>query len=363
MVKIILLMLGILFISCPSSPYKEQAGRALFVSVIQDPPVLASHEAIIRLIDFAKQARIKTLFVQIYHSGQAWFPSEVVDDSHYKKSRLAVSQDPLALLIRQAHAQGLEVHAWLNLLSLGNNTSASFLKRYGPDVLSRNLKPKNRIEDFKIDHQYFLDPSDERVRNDLAKIIAEVLRAYPDLDGLQFDYIRYCDVNPHYGYTSTNIANFKKVYGLKAIDDSSLLWKNWKRSQVTGLLMKLVKEARAIKPGIKISTTGCMPYARAYDEAFQDWASWLSSGLVDFVTVMDYSIDVKQFERWFLALKEKVQDPSKLKIAVGAYKTVHTPEIFEKEFSSCENRGQACVVFHYGSLLQSPEMQVFLKKR
>ena len=105
-----------------------------------------------------------------------------------------------------------------------------------------------------------------------------------------------------------------------------------------------------------------MPYARAYYEAYQDWPSWLSHGLVDFVTIMDYSIDLKQFERWITAVKGKTTDFSKVKIAVGAYKLVHSPEIFEQEFRSCEQMGVTCAIFHYGSVLENSELKVFLSK-
>ena len=103
-----------------------------------------------------------------------------------------------------------------------------------------------------------------------------------------------------------------------------------------------------------------MPYARAYYEAYQDWASWLSTGLVDFVTIMDYSLDLKQFEKWITVIKQKIGTLSKVKVAVGAYKMVHTPEIFEQEFTRCEQMGVACVVFYYGSVVESPAIEAFL---
>ncbi len=342
------------------SKWYEPPPRALFVSVIQDPPVLSSLDQIIKLIDFAKQARIKILFVQIYHAGQAWFPSKIAEDSPYEKCRKTVLEDPFALLIQKAHAQGIQVHAWLNLLSLGNNTNANFLKKYGTDILTRNLKGKNKLEDFKIDGQYFLEPGDPRVRDDLAKMVEEILRTYPDLDGIQFDYIRYPDVNPHYGYTKINVERFKKTYGLKTIDESSQIWKDWKRAQVTELLTRLVKIVRSRRLNMQVSTTGCMPYARAYYEAYQDWSSWLLQELVDFVTAMDYSVDLKEFERWITAIKEKTTDFSKVKIAIGAYKLARSPEIFEQEFRSCEKMGTTCAVFHYGSVLESPAFEMFL---
>ena len=338
----------------------EAPSRALFVSVIQNPPVLSSRKDILGLIDFAKQAHIKILFVQIYHSGQAWFPSQIVDDSWYKESRKSVLEDPLALLIKQAHARGIQVHAWLNMMSLGGNKNASFLLKYGPAILTRNLKAKNSIEDYKIDNQYFLEPGDQRVRDDLAKLVSEILNEYPNLDGIQFDYIRYPDTHPHYGYTMINMARFKKATGLKSIDEGSAIWQDWRRSQVTEVLTKLVKLVRTRRPHMQVSTTGCMPYIRAYDEAYQNWPLWVDSGLIDFVTIMDYSTDVTQFKKWINVIKEKTKDFSKVHIAVGAEKLVHAPEIFEEEFNSCEQMLAVCTVFHYGNLLENLKLRDFL---
>jgi uncharacterized lipoprotein YddW (UPF0748 family) len=303
--RVLFLVFGIFIVFSTAAQCGEVLPRALFVSVIQNPPVLSSREDIAKLIDFAKQAHIKTLFVQIYHAGQAWFPSQIADASPYERSRKVLLEDPFALLIAQAHAQGIQVHAWLNLLSLANNTNAKFFKKYGTNVLTRDLKEKVKLEDFKIDKQYFLEPGDPRVRDDLAKMVDEILSAYPDLDGIQFDYIRYPDVHPHYGYTKANMERFKKATGLETIDEESSIWKDWRRAQVTELLTKLVKTVRLRRPKMQVSTTGCMPYPRAYYEAYQDWSSWLSHGLVDFVTIMDYSIDLRQFERWIKAVKEK----------------------------------------------------------
>ncbi|MBF0504981.1 MAG: family 10 glycosylhydrolase [Candidatus Omnitrophica bacterium] len=358
--RFIYLVLGFFFVFFPLAFSKDMPPRALFVSVIQDPPVLSSRQEIAKLIDFAKQAQIKILFVQIYYRGQAWFPSEVADKTPYEKYKEILRGDPLALLIRQAHAQGIQVHAWLNLLSLGNNMNANFIKKYGTDVLTRNSKEKNKIEDFKVDQQYFLEPGDWRVREDLAKIVEEIVHAYPNLDGIQFDYIRYPDSDPHYGYTKINIARFKKMTGLSAIDEKSSIWKDFRRAQVTEVLEKMVSIVRARHGHMQVSTTGCMPYVRAFDEAYQDWPSWLSSGLVDFVTIMNYSVDPKQFERWIAQIKTKTRDFSKVKIAVGAYKLVHTPGIFKQEFLLCEKMGSSCVIFHYGSLLENPNLHMFL---
>jgi uncharacterized lipoprotein YddW (UPF0748 family) len=340
----------------PSLAQAEQSSSCgLFVSLIQDPSVLSSRQEIIELIDFAKGSRINVLFVQVYRANQACFSSQAVDSGLYNEYLANLSEDPFAFLIKQAHSAGIEVHAWLNMLSLSQNKNARILKEYGTSILTRNVKAKKTIEDYKIDDQYFLEPGDLSVRTVLLNMVTELLLAYPDLDGVQFDYLRYPDKNPAYGYTKTNIERFKKSSGLKTIKESSPAWQDWKRNQVTEFLELLVKKTRAIRPQIKISATGCMPYTRAYYEAFQDWPLWLDRGVVDFVTIMNYSASPSEFAHWIILAKEKVRDFKKVNIGVGAYKLVDAPELFREEFRICEESGGGdCVVFHYGSLLKNP---------
>jgi uncharacterized lipoprotein YddW (UPF0748 family) len=359
--KFLFYILCMLFVFPGLAKCQEPKCRGLFVTMIQNPQVLSSRKEITKLIDFAKKARIKILFVQIYRANQSWFPSQVADSGPYETGLQNLSEDPFALLIKQAHAAGIQVHAWLNMLSLSTNKDAKLLRKYGTDILTRNLKEKKKIEDYKIDDQYFLEPGDPRIQEDLAIMVEEILRAYPSLDGVQFDYIRYPDKNPAYGYTKINIERFKKATGLETIEEHSQVWEDWKRAQVTEFLELLVKRTRKLRPDIQISATGCMPYVRAYYEAFQDWPSWLKRGLVDFVTMMSYSPDPSEFEKWIASAKTKTEDFKKVNIGVGAYKLVHAPRTFEQEFRLCEKAGGGCcVVLHYGSLLENPSLGSFL---
>ena len=338
----------------PAESQEEPPSRGLFVTVIQDPPVLSSREEILKLIDFAKSVHIKTLFVQIYYANKAWFPSKVGDSGPYEACLKSLNEDPFALLIKEAHASGIQVHAWLNMLSLGNNEEAFLLKKYGPDILTRNRKKKDKLQDYKIDNQYFLEPGDLRVREELLNMVDEILRAYPGLDGIQFDYIRYPDEHPFYGYTKNNMDRFKKATGRETVEEPDKLWKDWKRAQVTELLELLVKKIRAIRPGIQISTTGCMPCSRAYLEAFQDWPGWLKRGLVDFVTIMTYTPNPPEFKKWITAAMNAAGDFKKVNIAIGAYKMARLPRAFAWEFELCERSDcNACVVFHYESLVKN----------
>ncbi len=344
-----------------SAACEELLERYLFVSLIQDTHVFSSRNEITRLIDFAKKARVKVLFVQIYRANVAMFKSEVGDSSLYETYRANLSEDPFKLLIKKAHKAGIEVHAWLNLLSLSNNKDAKLLKKYGLGILTRNKKEKKTIEDYKIDSQYFLEPGDLRVRAELSGMVREILLAYPDLDGIQFDYIRYPDSQPDYGYTEMNMERFMDATGHESVDGKSPEWLDWKRKQVNEFLETLVSQARSVRPYIKVSATACAPYCRAYLEAFQDWPLWLNSGLVDFVTLMSYSSDPKDFKKEVSEAKQRAEDFDKVKIGIGAYKFINSPGVFARELELCRESGaRSCAIFHYGSLLEDRRLMDLL---
>lgn len=357
-----ILCLGLLFSPGIKAQASTATPRGMFVTVIDEQPVLASKDRINELVEFSHKARIKTLYVQIYRANHAWFPSRMADQAFYKKALNAVGEDPFAYLIKQAHARDIRVHAWLNMLSLSKNTRAPLLKKYGPSILTRNLQPKVSLKDYEIDGQYFLEPGDLRVREELADMVEEVVRGYPALDGIQFDYIRYPDAHPAYGHTERNVARFRKASGLVSFNEGTPAWRDWKRGQVTALLRELVRRAHAINSKLHLSTTGCMSYSRAYDEAFQDWPVWIDKGYVEFVTAMSYPDTKEEFLKDIEDARKRVRDFRKVYLATPAYKFPKTPDVFIGQFDLCRASGAgACVIFHYGSLTVNPAMKQYIR--
>jgi len=353
--RIVFFLLYALFLFQSPADCQETQKVCLLVAQLQDPAVLSSRNEISKLVNLAKGFGAGAIFMQVYYANQAWFPSGAADAGPYNSCFKNLSEDPLGLLIRQSHAKGIKVYAWFNLLSLNNNNGAFILKKYGTDVLTRNLKEKKRLEDYKIDNQYFLEPGDLGVRKELIFLLEELLRAYPDLDGILLDYIRYPDANPDYGYTKMNIERFKRATGSRKIEKESLIWKDWKRKQVNELLTLLVKRARSLRPEIQIGATGCAPYVRAYYEAYQDWPSWVHGGLVDFVFLMSYPQDAQEFSKNVQEAKKIAQDFKKVYIGVPAYKLVRSPGVFMRELQIAKLSGAGGYgIFHYGSLLENP---------
>lgn len=364
--KIIVLSFFVLFFSSPGNILhsEEIPRRGIFVSMIQNPPTLSDPNLIQELIAFANKAHIQTLFVQVYRANKSFFPSQVADETPYENAMKNMSQDPFALLLEKAHLAGIQVHAWINLLSLSANENAPLLQKYGPEILTKNLEKKENIQDYKIDNQYFLEPGDLRVREELAKLVREIVGRYPNLDGIQFDYIRYPDYKPHYGFAKMNIDRFQHETKIKTIKEESAEWKKWKRDQVTNLLKLLIKTAREINPGIHVSTTGLAPFSRAYHEAYQDWKFWVESGLVEFVTEMAYTENPEKFQDYMKDVKTHIAEPKQINMAVAAYKLMASPAKLQEQWDICEKESfRSCVLFHYGSLIENPELKKALEPR
>ncbi len=355
MKKYFLLSVVLFILTLQAGANCEDAVRyGLLVTVLQDPVTLESRSEIDKLIKVSEENHIDTIFIQVYRANQSYFPSKVGDSAPYRACVKNVGKDPLALLITKAHLSGIKVYAWMNTMSLGANENAVILKKYGQGILTGSPSKKISVADYKTDEQYFMEPGDLRVRRELVNMTEEIVSTYTGLDGLLFDYIRYPDKDPPYGYTNMNIARFKKSHRGQYANEDNSAWRDWKRLQVTETLEALVNKARATRHDISISATACAPYARAYHEAFQDWPAWLKSGLVDYVTIMSYPPDLKSMKKYVEETKEEVPDLKRVNIAVPAYKLVDSVDIFEEQLKFCRGyKPNMCILFDYESLLKN----------
>ena len=74
---------------------------------------IASPEKIRNVVDTAKRFGYNILFVQVRGRADAYYNSTLEPRAEELSSQPA-SFDPLATIIQLAHAQGIQVHAWVN---------------------------------------------------------------------------------------------------------------------------------------------------------------------------------------------------------------------------------------------------------
>ncbi len=281
--------------------------------------MLEHPERVDELLADAHALGVSDLFVQVYRGGRAWFRSSWADAAPHARVFRTGDRDALQELTARAHAAGLRVHAWVNVLSLATNARAPIVERLGRRAVAVDQRGRSLLDypDFEVpdpERRYYrmgtpgvwLDPAAPGVREHLVATFAELVRRYPDLDGLHLDYIRYPDVLPFvpgtrfgvglsFGFGEPSRARFLRETGRVAPFRERLenanRWDAWRRQQVTELVAAIAQASRAARPGLRVSAAVIADRERAYLVDFQHWLGWLDRGLLDFAVPMLYTTD------------------------------------------------------------------------
>ncbi len=362
--------------------------RGMWVLCEGSQRVLDHPDRIPRLIETARELGVTDLFVQVYRGGRAWFASSMADAGPYEEIRSETEIDTLAELLLQAHGAGLEVHAWVNVLSLASNREAPILRELGRDAAMTDRKGRSvldypELELPKPDSEYlrmgtpavWLDPAAPGVTEWLAETFAELVRAYPDLDGLHLDYIRYPDVLPFspgsrfgvgmdFGYGAPTRARFSQDTGVVAPFGKSLAnanrWDDWRRERLTETVQKIRDAAKLAGPKIQLSAA-VWPYPeRAYLSIFQDWRGWIDDDLLDFAVPMLYTRD-NRLLRYEAAAYRGGIGGDKIWIGLGSWLFAREPETAREQLRILRAAGvRNDALFSYDSIVDVPALQAAL---
>jgi uncharacterized lipoprotein YddW (UPF0748 family) len=294
---------------------------------------LTSPEAIDRMVRSASEGGINALFVQVRGRGDAYYASALEPRAPLLAKQPA-SFDPLAAVIRAAHARGMAVHAWVNvgLVSdaVGLPTASSHLIRRHPEWLmvprelagyAARTRPRDagyvaslaawtRANTAAVEGLYVSPiPRDARVH---AMAVARDLARRYALDGLHLDYVRF--PNESFDYSAAALAEFRAdvARDLDAAELATLdaraktaptlfadrypqRWEAFRRARVTAVVAGMADAARTARPGLVISAAVLPDPAAAVRLKLQDWPDWAARGLVDALCPMAYALDRPAF--------------------------------------------------------------------
>lgn len=247
-----------------------------------------------QLVADAKAGGINALLVEVRKRGDAYYNSRFEPPA----TDLAVGYDPLADLVRQAHAAQprIEVHAWIVTFPIWNSetapTSATHAFNRHPEWLMADDTGATWTGD-----NYQLDPGHPGVQQHTFDVAMDIIDRY-DVDGFHFDYVRYPGRN--WGYNPVAVYRFNRRYNRTGVPDpSDATWMQWRRDQVSSLVRRIYLAAWASKPSVRISAA-TIPWGNApasdsdwiatdaYSYVFQDWRAWMQEGILDMNLPMVY---------------------------------------------------------------------------
>ena len=348
------------------------------------------------LLETAEALSVTDLFVQVYRGGRSWYPSSHADASPYQAMLEAGGgTDPLADLIARAHARGIRVHAWVNVLSLSQNPDAPIVEALGPGAVLVDRKGRSLLDypDFEVpapDRAWYrmgtrgvyLDPAAPGVLETLTATFAELVTAYPQLDGLHLDYIRHPGILPFvpgsrfgvgldFGYGLASRIRFGQETGLSgpyrnrenpspdALVNTTA-WDAWRREKVTAVVASIAEATRAARPGLVISAAVIAYADRAYLSLAQDWKRWLEEGLIDLAIPMAYTKDDRLL-RYQLEDFGRSANAGRIWPGLGVWLFARSPERAVAQVEAARAAGApAEVLFSYDAIAEAPALEAAL---
>jgi uncharacterized lipoprotein YddW (UPF0748 family) len=221
--------------------------------------------------------------------------------------------DPLQTLIDKAHAQGIEVHAWVIATAFWRDgaapsSPAHAFNLHGPAASGNANWLMSRNDGvMQTGADWLVDPGHPDAAQWIVDTATSIVANYA-VDGINLDRIRYPDGNsqvgqPTWGYNPVAVARFQQATGRtdRPVPNDPQ-WAQWRRDQITGIVRKVYIESYAIRPSVRVSadtitygngpqTQGGWQNTRAYAEQLQDWDGWMREGILDLNIPMNYKRD------------------------------------------------------------------------
>jgi uncharacterized lipoprotein YddW (UPF0748 family) len=356
--------------------------RGLWVLCEGSQRVLENPALVDTLLADAEALRVTDLFVQVYRGGRAWFRTTLADGTPWTGLAREDGGDALGELIRRAHARGLRVHAWVNVLNLSANQHAPILLALGRDAVIVDQKGRSLLDypAFDVpppDREWlrmgtpalWLDPAAPGVAERLAATFAELVRGYPELDGLHLDYVRYPDTLPFspgtqfgvglgFGFGEPARARFRSETGLEAPFGASLAnaerFDGWRREKLGALVGAIARAARAERPGLRVSAAVIAERERAYRVDLQDWLGWLDAGVVDFAVPMLYTRDPALL-RYGVETYAGLAKRRELWVGLGSWLFARSPELAVEQLRTASAEpALGTALFSWDSIRDAP---------
>jgi len=236
---------------------------------------------LVDILDRARAAGLNAIVLQVRPAGDAVYQSSLEPWA----SLLTGVQggdpgyDPLSFAITEAHARGMELHAWINPFRAGNTSDT--VSMVAPHLV-KTRRDLIRVYGGNI----WMDPGEPDVQDHSMRVVADIVRRY-DIDAIHAD-----------DYFYPYVVNDASGKPLAFPDDAT--WakygagvsrEDWRRANIDRFVERMYREVHAIKPTVKV---GISPFGiwrpgnpagitglDAYASIYADSRKWLQQGWVD----------------------------------------------------------------------------------
>ncbi|MGC0333130.1 uncharacterized lipoprotein YddW (UPF0748 family) [Streptomyces sp. SAI-170] len=234
-------------------------------------------------LDRAVERRLNTVIFQVRPTADALWPSPYEPWSQYLTGVQGRDPgwDPLGTAVQEAHARGLELHAWFNPLRVANHSDRTQL------VASH---PARRHPDWAVAYggRLYYNPGLPEVRDFVHDAMLDAVRKYP-VDGVHFDDYFYPYPVPGQTFDDDEAYDtYGGSFGSRAA---------WRRDNIDRLVRDMGTRIEQVRPGTRfgVSPFGVWRNAstdplgsdtdafQSYDELYADSRKWVRQNWIDYV--------------------------------------------------------------------------------
>lgn len=233
-------------------------------------------------LDRLKAAGVNAVVFQVRPQADAFYPSDLEPWSRYLTDGGKAPQpfwDPLQFMIDEAHARGMELHAWLNPYRVTSSKTQTL-----PEGHVYHKHPEWFV---RYDGKLYFDPALPESRQFITDVVMDIVNRY-DVDGIHFDDYFY--PYPVKGQEFPDDKSYAR-YG------NGMNRGDWRRHNVDLLIEGLHKEIAARKPWVIF---GISPFGiwrnkasdprgsetnglQNYDALYADVLLWAREGWIDYL--------------------------------------------------------------------------------
>lgn len=245
-----------------------------------------AQQELIRIFDAARDLGLNAVIFQVRPAADALYASELEPWSDYLTGEQGRAPepywDPLQFAIAEAHARGLELHAWFNPFRAG------FVTKKAPPAASHVIHRRPDLVRRYGTH-YWMDPAEPDARAQALAVISDVVRRY-DIDAVHLDdyFYPYQERDARRRLIQFPDDATWRRYGMQ----TGLTRADWRRANIDRFVEQLYETVHRIRPHVRV---GISPFGiwrpgypasvrglDSYTELYADSRKWLANGWADY---------------------------------------------------------------------------------
>ena len=245
---------------------------------------------LLAILDRAKELQLTAILLQVRPASDALYASKIEPWSAFLAGTQGTdaNYDPLAFAVREAHARGLELHAWINPFRAATNTTGPFALNHITQTHPDWIRKEGKL--------LWTDPGVPAAREHVLRVVLDIVHRYA-VDGVHIDDYFY--PYPTKGGKDFDDERSWTQYGVPSGKSRA----DWRRDNINQFIEQLYTRVKAERSSVKV---GISPFGiyrphvpatieagvDAYASLYCDAKLWLARGWCDYLAPQLYwSID------------------------------------------------------------------------